>query len=111
MKYHFARLTCGVAYSLILMTNIYSQSESTNVAAEWQTVAETTDYHKTSTYDETIAYCKKLDAASPLITYKSYGKSGEGRDLPLLIAASGGAFTPALARSQGKVVILVQAGI
>src|SRR5205814_1267354 len=37
--------------------------------------------------------------------------SGEGRDLPLLIAASGGAFTPALARAQGKAVVLIQAGI
>ena len=88
------------------MTNIYSQSESANVPPEWQTVAEKTDYQKTSTYDETIAYCKKLDLASPLITYKSYGKSGEGRDLPLLIAASGGAFTPELARRQGKAVVL-----
>mgnify|MGYP001792029987 CR=1 FL=1 len=31
--------------------------------------------------------------------------------MPLLIAASGGAFTPALARAQGKAVVLVQAGI
>jgi len=31
--------------------------------------------------------------------------------MPLLIAASGAAFTPALARKQGKAVILIQAGI
>src|SRR5258706_5847714 len=84
---------------LTFMANIYSQSESANVPPAWQTKAEQTNYQKTSTYDETIAYCKKLDAASPLIVYKSYGKSGEGRDLPLLIAASGQAFTPAAARA------------
>ena len=48
------------------------------VSVTWQTVAEKTDYKKTSTYDETVAYAKRLAAASPLIVYKSYGKSGEG---------------------------------
>jgi len=57
-----------IAVILIFMTSVYSQSESANVPPEWQTVAEKTDYHKTSTYDETIVYCKKLDLASPLIT-------------------------------------------
>ncbi|HEY2846220.1 MAG TPA: M14 family metallopeptidase, partial [Pyrinomonadaceae bacterium] len=66
----------------------------------------------TSTYDETIAYCKKLAAASRgLITYSSYGMGGEGRDLPLLVAASGGTLTPANAKRAGKAIILVQAGI
>lgn len=90
----------------------YSQSDHGNIPAAWQTTAEKTGYKKTSTYDEAVAYSKKLAAASRgLIVYKSYGKSGEGRDMPLLIAASGGAFTPELARKQGKAVVLVQAGI
>src|SRR5258708_19966667 len=98
--------------SLLLMVNMgKAQSESANVPPAWQTVAEKTDYKKTSAYDETIAFCKKLDAASPLVVYKSYGKSGEGRDLPLLIAASDGAFTPAAARGQGKALVLIQACI
>ncbi len=106
------RLAVGcAALVFIFMTNIYSQSESANVPPEWQTKAEATDYKKTASYDETIAYSKKLDLASPLIKYTTYGKSGEGRDMPLLIAASGAAFTPALARAQGKAVILIQAGI
>src|SRR5204862_7246461 len=54
---------------------------------------------------------KRLDLASPLIKYTTYGKSGEGRDMPLLIAASGAAFTPELARRQGKAIVLIQAGI
>ena len=51
----------------ILMTNIYSQSEMGTVPPAWQTVAEQTEYKKTSTYDETVAFAKRLDAASPLI--------------------------------------------
>ncbi|HRI05286.1 MAG TPA: M14 family zinc carboxypeptidase, partial [Pyrinomonadaceae bacterium] len=89
----------------------YSQSGHGNIPPAWQTTAEKTDYKKTSTYDEAVAFAKRLDAASRDVVYKSYGKSGEGRDMPLLIAATGGAFTPELARKQGKAVVLVQAGI
>ena len=95
-----------------LATGLYAQSQMGDVPPQWQTVAETTDYKKTSTYDETIAYCKKLAWSSRgLIRYTTYGKSGEGRDLPLLIAASNGTFTPNSARYTGKAVVLIQAGI
>ncbi len=76
---------------------VAAQSESANVPKDWLTLAEKTDYKKTPRYDETIAFSRKLDAASDLISHKTFGKSGEGRDLPLLIAASGGAFTPGAA--------------
>lgn len=89
----------------------FAQSVSENVPKDWLTYAEKTDYKKTPRYAETIAYSQKLDAASDLISYKSFGKSGEGRDLPLLIAATGKAFTPSLARKQGKAVVFVQACI
>ena len=86
------------------MTTSYSQSESPNVPAEWQTKAEQTNYQKTSTYDETIAYCQKLDKASDLIYYTTYGKSGEGRDLPILIASRDKTFTPEDARKKSKAI-------
>lgn len=89
----------------------FAQSDAGKIPAAWQTMAEKTNYERTSSYAEALTYAKKLDAASPLIKYETYGKSGEGRDLPLLIAASNNAFTPALARAQGKAVVLVQAGI
>ena len=97
--------------SLFTAFGVFAQSDMGKVPREWQTVAEKTNYDRTGTYDQAVAYAKKLDAASPLIKYATYGKSGEGRDLPLLIAASDGAFSPKLAREQGKAVVLVQAGI
>jgi hypothetical protein len=78
---------------------------------EWQTHAEKTNYRETPNYNETIAYAKKLDAASPLIRYSSFGNSGEGRELPLLIASEGDMFTPETARKAGKAVALIQACI
>jgi hypothetical protein len=78
---------------------------------EWLTHAEQTDYQETARYAETIEYCRRLDQASPLITFQTFGKSGEGRDLPLLIAAEGETFTPEAARVERKPVILIQACI
>ena len=107
-KKNFAAL---ITLLLVSAISIFSQSESPNIPAAWQTTAERTDYQKTSRYDEAIAYAQKLAAASPLIRYRAIGKSGEGRDVPLLIAASGLAFTPEIARRQGKAVVFIQAGI
>ncbi|PYS53263.1 MAG: hypothetical protein DMF68_00090, partial [Acidobacteria bacterium] len=88
-----------------------AQNTQPTVPIEWQTLSEKTSYRETPRYDETIAYSRKLAAASPLIRYESFGKSGEGRDLPLLIAASGDTFTPQSVRRAGKVVLLIQACI
>jgi hypothetical protein len=111
MKLMHLAIYAGILF-FAFCSNALAQSDMGNVPSEWQTIAEKTDYKKTSTYDETIAYCKRLAIASRgLIRYMTYGKSGEGRDLPLLIAASNGGFTPSLARQAKKAVILIQAGI
>jgi len=88
-----------------------AQSESNNVPKNWQTFAEQTNYRKTPRYAENVAYSQKLDTASDLIVYKSFGESGEGRDLPLLIASNDKTFTVDAARKKGKAVILIQACI
>lgn len=90
---------------------VMTQTQTPPVPVEWQTRAEKTDYRETPRYDETIAYSRRLDTSSPLIRYQSFGKSGEGRDLPLLIATEGGTFTPDAARKAGKAVLLIQACI
>ncbi|HEY6118413.1 MAG TPA: M14 family metallopeptidase [Pyrinomonadaceae bacterium] len=88
-----------------------SQKESPPTALEWKTDAEKSNYRETPSFAETIAYAKRLAAASPLIEFQSFGQSGEGRDLPLLIATEGETFSPEAARKAGKAVILVQACI
>ncbi len=112
--FHFIRpLFVSTIISLILTTsnNAMAQSIPPAVPPEWQTWAEKTDYRETPRYDETIAYSRKLDAASTLIRLDSFGQSGEGRALPLLIAAEGETFTPEAARRAGKAVVFVQACI
>ena len=103
-----AFLVCSI---FMLFVKTRAQSDSANVPREWRTFAEQTDYRKTPRYVETIAFARKLDQASDLIVYQSFGKSGEGRDLPLLIVSNDQIFTVAAARKKGKAIILIQACI
>jgi hypothetical protein len=88
-----------------------SQNHTPPVPPEWLTHAEQTDYRETPRYEATIEYAKRLAQASPLIKFESFGRSGEGRELPLLVATEGETFTPEAARRAGKAVILIQACI
>lgn len=84
---------------------------ASDVPVFWQTRAERTGYRQSATYDETVEYLKRLATVSPLLRVQSYGTSGQGRDMILVVAAKGRAFTPELAQATGKPVVLVQCGI
>lgn len=108
----FSKLNIFYIFAIFLFfMTANAQSESPNVPKDWQTLAEQTDYRKSWNYADTVSFAQKLDKASDKILYKSFGKSGEGRELPLLIAADGKTFTPEQAKKSGKAVILIQAGI
>ena len=76
-----------------------------------QTHAELTNYRQTPNYADTIAFAKQLANASPSIEYRGFGHSGQGRELPLLIASETQTFNPDAAREEGKAVVLIQACI
>jgi murein tripeptide amidase MpaA len=77
----------------------------------WITPAEKTALRTTPNYDETVTWLRRLDVASPEIQMVSIGKSGEGRDLWMVIASRDGVFTPEALRRSGKAIVLAQAGI
>jgi hypothetical protein len=81
----------------------------------WRTVAERSDFRATSSYDETMAFLRRLEAESPFVHVTSFGTSGEGRPLPLVVLSKERAFSPeaarALAEERGKPIVLVQNGI
>ena len=84
---------------------------TTLIPQEWRTHAESTDYRETPTYSDTIAFARRLAHASPSIQYEYFGFSGEGRELPLVIASETQTFTPEAAKAEGKAVVLIQACI
>ncbi|MEO8045071.1 MAG: M14 family metallopeptidase [Spartobacteria bacterium] len=77
----------------------------------WITPAEKTDFRLTPSYDETVAWLRKLVTAAPQLKMISLGKSPEGRDIWMIIASREGAATPEALRKNGKPIVLAQAGI
>lgn len=78
----------------------------------FQTEFERSGGTRTGTYQQAVDLCRELDRSSRWVRYRSFGTSGEGRDLPVLIVDRHGRFTPAAAhRDPGNAVVLVQAGI
>jgi hypothetical protein len=77
----------------------------------WETPYEKSAFLETPRYRETIDYLKRLEKASPWIRVTSFGTSGEGRDLVLVIASKDKTFDAAAAHRTGKAIVLLQAGI
>jgi hypothetical protein len=86
-------------------------TDPANLPDHWRTKAERTSYEETARYDEVVDFCRRLADASPYAHCRSFGRSGEGRELPLLILSHDRAFTPEAARRSGKLIVLVQNGI
>lgn len=79
--------------------------------SDWLTYYEKNGFTKTSRYNETIEYCKRLDKASPWVKYTSFGVSPQGRELPLVVLSRNGIFDPVKAARSGKAILLIQSGI
>ncbi len=77
----------------------------------WVTPSEASGFRTTPRYDETMAYVRRLAAASPHLKLVSLGKSDEGRDVWMVIASKDRAFTPESMRRSGKPIVLAQGGI
>ncbi len=90
---------------LLLVSLLMAQSN------DWQTFYEKSNFKRTPRYAETIAFIEKLAQASPWVDYQTFGKSPQGRDLPLVILDKDGHFTPEAVRQSDKVVVLVLSGI
>jgi len=77
----------------------------------WLTRAERTKWKQTSDYDETMRYCRQLEAGSRWVKVEPFGRTGQGRDLSMLIVSKDKLFTPEAARASGLPIVLVQNGI
>jgi murein tripeptide amidase MpaA len=97
--------------ALFLLLFLLVTSIAIGGSPEWRTRAELSNFQETSRYPEAIDYCKQLEKASPWIRYTTFGRSPEGRDLPLLIVSRDKVFTPEEAKKSNKAVLLIINGI
>lgn len=86
----------------------FAYIEPAGLPPKWLTEAERSGYERTGRYQEAVDFCRRLSAVSPYARYASFGRSGEGRELPLLILSRDRAFTPEAARATGKPLVLFQ---
>ncbi|MBE9519168.1 MAG: peptidase M14, partial [Bacteroidetes bacterium] len=91
------------AIFLSLMVNAQESS--------WITTFETSNGHRTATYDEVIDYSKRLADASPQLNYEIMGYSAGGYEIPILILNKTGLSSPEEVRASGDMVMLIEGGI
>ncbi|MFQ5462397.1 MAG: M14 family metallopeptidase [Phycisphaerae bacterium] len=81
---------------------------SSGVPAEWLTDTERSGFTTTPRYDETVAYCQRLAAASPWVNYQVYGLSPRLRPLPLVVVSKEQVFYPSQLSGSNKLVVMIQ---
>ena len=87
---------------------LFAQAQS----PDWRTPAEATNYRTTPDYAQTLAYLDRIAAANPAqVKIENFGKTGEGRDLKIVIASKDGIFDPAAIHASGRAILLVQNSI
>jgi hypothetical protein len=75
------------------------------------TAPERTEYRETSRHDEVLAFVQAADRASPLIHLTTFGRTNEGRDLPLAVVGRVADASPQAVRASGKTVVYLQGNI
>ncbi len=80
--------------------------------AVWMTPAEKNCYRMTPDYAETMAYLRRVEAAAPgQVRIEGFGKTGEGRELDIVIVSRDGVFDPAAIHAAKRPIVLVQNSI
>lgn len=73
--------------------------------------AETSNFTETSRYQDVVEFVKEMSRQSDLVRLTTFGKSFEGRDLPLVIVSQPPVTSPEQARASGKLIVLIMANI
>ena len=95
-----------IFFIILTLTPLFVQSQE-----NWDTYYETSGYLRTPGYAETMDYCRRLDAASSILSMHIFGESARGRDLVYLVADIDGLSDPDSIRAAGRILVMVQACI
>jgi len=95
--------------NLALLLAVSSHAQETVNALK--TRAELSNYQETSRYADVLAFFGRLEKESPLVHLQTFGRTHEGRELPLVIISEPPLTTPRKARDSGKTIVFVLANI
>jgi hypothetical protein len=104
-----ALITALRILTLLLLLAIWSRAQETGNSLK--TRAELSNYQETSRYADVLAFFGRLEKESPLLHLQTFGRSHEGRDLPLVIISEPPLTTTREARDSGKIIVFVLANI
>lgn len=111
MMYHEPKSNLPAFVCLwLLAVSVPTAHAQPQTVSDLQTTAEASDFKSTSSYEEVMSFCRELDQRSERVHLVVFGKSFEGRELPLLVVTDPPVSTPAkLDRS--KLTVLMMANI
>jgi hypothetical protein len=82
------------------------------VDSAWRTPAEIDDYRTTPDYATTVAFLERIASAFPdTVRIENFGKTGEGRDLKIVVVSKDALFDPEAIHRSGRAILLVQNSI
>src|SRR6201996_613991 len=87
-------------------------AQNTSQSNDWATPAEQSNYRTTPDYAATMAYLHRIATARPQqVRIEPFGKTGEGRELDIVIASKDGVFDPYKLHAAKRPIVLVQNAI
>src|SRR6201997_54380 len=99
-----------LALLVLLATGLFAQN--TSQSNDWATPAEQSNYRTTPDYAATMAYLRRIAIAKPQqVRIEPFGKTGEGRELDIVIASKDGVFDPDKLHAAKHPIVLVQNAI
>jgi murein tripeptide amidase MpaA len=98
--------------AILLSVPSTAPAQSTSPTSDWRTPTEISNYRTTPDYAETVSYLDRIAAAYPnLVHIENFGKTGEGRDLKIVVVSKDGVFDPTAIHASGRAILLVQNSI
>ncbi len=111
MSNRACRLVFSLSFLFLLALPLTAQQPASPIPREWLTPAEVAGFEATPSYDETLAFLRKVQTRLPAMYIGTYGSSGEHRPLPFVVVSKDKAFTADKARQLGKPIVMIQNGI
>ena len=104
--------TAALLFSLLLLTTITAMPRTQKTQDNLpKSRAELSNYEETSRYEDVMRFIAELQKTTDKLRVESFGKTEEGRELPLMIFANPPISHPREARDFGKPIIFIQANI
>ncbi|MCA1559322.1 MAG: M14 family metallopeptidase [Acidobacteria bacterium] len=100
----------AVAMALAAASGVHGQAPGTPSGDALQTRPERTGFQETSRYADVVAFLEALAKAAPAVHLTTFGKTSEGRSLPLAVIGVPDA-TPQAVRRTGKLRVYIQGNI